>query len=156
MSVDLDHLPMKTRIWAAIRDNPGWTSEDVRKRFPDANPSSVCAALSMLELQELIYSQGAGHKSDLKRYFSKKDRYVLPKRKNAVHVTEKSDICGTVTGRYLKPIKQDADVKHHAPAPAPAPVVGDLDDLIGNLTMNQAWAVYTKLHRTFGANALLS
>ena len=140
-------VSLKMRVWAAVRNRPGSTVQEILAYLKSDKRTSVSSALTVLEFNEVVYSTRGLGNSDPKKYFTELE--VFDPKLASHH-------------RYRKNImKLNLNVPsiQKIPAAAPKPAVklavvengpDKIESLFDTLTMNECRALYQRLHTFFG------
>ena len=132
--MNTNQVPLKMRVWAAVRNNPGLVGTQIAAMFKDRNPATITSSLSQLESAEMIYSLGKGYKSDPKRFYTDLEHYDPAKA-------------------FVKPVHQEEKAPD-APQPKIAPIEPVQEDLVetimNTISLQHAHALYQRLHGMFG------
>ena len=133
-------IPLKMRVWAAVRNQPGNTVQEILAYLKTDKRSSVASALTVLEFNEVVYSVGGN--ASPKKYFT--DLEVYDPIKASHHNYRKSVM-------NLKLPSTKPAVKSPKPIEVVSATSSDkIEALFDTLTLNECRDLYQRLHTIFG------
>lgn len=128
-----EKIPLKVRIWAAVRNKPGSTVAEVMEYIKNDNRGSVSSILSFLECEDVVYSVG----THPRKYFTLLEKYELQPRKKPRPYAPR------------KPKDQAMDTTPSAVQPEP-PKTDRIDEVFNTYTFNECRELYRRLNDIFG------
>lgn len=134
------------RVWAAVRNQPGSTVQEILSYLKTDKRASVASALTVLEFFEVVYSTGDGGNKSPKKYFTPFEKYDPIKASH--HQYRKSTMSKTLKLNTPSiPMKMITK-----PVPMDTPKAGPdrIEVLFDSLTLNECRELYQRLHVFFG------
>ena len=138
-------IPLKMRVWAAVRNRPGSTVQDILNYLKSDKRTSVAPILTLLEHADLVYSTGNGGFKDPKKYFTEDETFDAQKAK--YHHYRKYIVNPLLN---IPKLPKKPSTKPEVISETPKTNSDRLEALFDTLTMNECRALYQRLHTFFG------
>lgn len=128
------------RVWAAVRNHPGSTTNELLGYLKDSNRRSVSSALTVLEFNDVVYTKEVEGGNSPKKYFTELEKYN-PAQASHHRYRNKSVNKTSTSSDYpsLMPLQPAAPAKNEK-----------IESLFDTLTLNECRELYSRLHSIFG------
>lgn len=133
-------VPLKMRVWAAVRNQPGSTVQELLAYLKTDKRSSVASALTVLEFNEVVYSVGGN--ASPKKYFTEVEVYVPSQ---ASHSNYRKNTMKLKLPSIKSPVKEPELISFIT-----KPADDKVEGVFNTLTFNECRDLYQRLHNIFG------
>lgn len=135
-------IPLKMRVWAAVRNRPGSTVNEIMAYIKTDRRSSISSALTVLEFNEVVYSTGDSKNVSAKRYFTELEVYDPVQ---ASHHNYRKSVMNLKLPSTKPVVKSPKPIEV-----VPVASSDKIEALFDTLTLNECRDLYQRLHTIFG------